>query len=166
MTAFIKAVVLLEYRSLSRTIKYFKSSADAKVLSSLMFEHWVKPPLFEESRRFFECAPVPVYIVSNIDRDDILSAIKFHGLKPAVIFTSEDARAYKPRKELFEFALKNAGLFAEQVVHIGDSLSSDIKGASAMGINAVWINRNRKKIPEGVHAVDNLLQIYSTELLE
>lgn len=38
------------------------------------------PPIFEESKEFFEKSPVPIYIVSNIDRNDILQAIEFHGL--------------------------------------------------------------------------------------
>ena len=149
----------LEYQSLSKTIQNFNSSADANSLSNLMFEHWVKPPIFEESKQFFEACPVPIYIVSNIDREDVLSAIEFHGLKPAGVFTSEDAKSYKPRKELFEFALKSTGLSAEQVVHIVDSLSSDIKGASSVGINGIWINRGGREIPEGVTVVENLLQI-------
>lgn len=156
----------LEYQSLDKTIHYFNSSADAESLSNLMFEHWVKPPIFEESKQFFEISPVPIYIVSNIDRDDILQAIKFHGLEPNGVFTSEDAKSYKPRKELFEFALNSIGLSAEQVVHIGDSLSSDVKGASSVGINTIWINRSGREIPEGVIAVGNLLEVYNTNLFK
>lgn len=48
-----------------------------------MFEHWIKPPIFEETKQFFEVCPVPIYVVSNIDSDDILQAIKYHKLKPA-----------------------------------------------------------------------------------
>ena len=156
----------LEYQSLDKTIQYFDSSADAVVLSNLMFEHWVKPPIFEEAKQFFEISPVPIYIVSNIDTDDILQAIKFHGLDPDGVFTSEDAKSYKPRKELFEFALNSTGLSAEQVVHIGDSLSSDVKGASSVGINTIWINRGGREIPEGVIAVGNLLELYNTDLFK
>lgn len=156
----------LEYSSLNKTIQYFNSSADAEALSNLMFEHWVNPPIFEESRQFFEISPVPIYIVSNIDRDDILQAIKFHGLEPNGVFTSEDAKSYKPRKELFEFALNSIGLSAEQVVHIGDSLSSDVKGASSVGINAIWINRSGREIPEGVIAVESLLEVYNTNFFK
>lgn len=148
---------------MSKTIQHFHSSADARRLSDLMFEHWVKPPVFEESKRFFALCPVPVYIVSNIDRDDILKAISYHGLTPAGLFTSEDARSYKPRKELFELALKSTGFRAEQVVHIGDSLSSDVNGASAVGINAIWINRSGREVPVGVCAVNNLLEVFDTE---
>ena len=156
----------LEYQSLCKTIRYFHSSADAEALSNLMFAHWKRPPIFEESKRFFKISPVPVYIVSNIDRDDILHAVRLHGLKPDGIFTSEDAKSYKPRKELFEFALHGAGLSANQVVHIGDSLSSDVKGASSAGINAIWLNRNDREIPEGILAVGNLLEIYHTDFFK
>lgn len=156
----------LEYQSLNKTIQYFSSSADVKALSNLMFEYWVQPPIFEESKQFFEICPVPIYIVSNIDRNDVLRAIEFHGLKPTGVFTSEDAKSYKPRKELFEYALKCTGFTAEQVVHIGDSLSSDVNGAFLAGINAIWINRSGRKIPEGVTAVSNLIEIFHTDLFK
>ncbi len=153
----------LETQSLVDTIKYFESSEDGVKLSNEMFEYWVKPPIFEESKQFFEECPVPIYVVSNIDRADILAAIEYHGLNPKDVFTSEDAKSYKPRKELFEFALKSTGLSAEEVVHIGDSLSSDVKGASSVGINAIWINRSGKPVPEGVTAVKDLLEVFDTE---
>ena len=59
----------------------------------------------EEKEEFFSKSPSPVYIVSNIDTSDIMCAIEYHGLNPAGVFTSEDARAHKPRRELFEPAL-------------------------------------------------------------
>lgn len=156
---------VLEYQSLAKTIRHFESTADALQLSNMMFEHWIKPPIFEEAKQFFETCPVPIYIVSNIDRDDILKAIEFHHLKPTGVFTSEDAKAYKPRKELFELALNSTGLSAEQVVHIGDSLSSDVKGASSLEINAIWINRSGRDVPDGVISVGNLLEVYDTRFL-
>lgn len=36
--------------------------------------------------------------VQEVDTDDIMQAIEFHNLKPTRVFTSEDARSYKPRK--------------------------------------------------------------------
>ena len=148
----------LETQSLIDTIEHFGSSEDGVKLSNEMFEYWVKPPIFEESKQFFDACPVPIYIVSNIDRSDVLQAIEYHGLKPAGVFTSEDARSYKPRKELFEYALEKTGLSPDEVVHIGDSLSSDVKGASSVGIRAIWVNRNNREVPEGVTAVKNLLE--------
>lgn len=153
----------LEYQSLAKTISHFHSTADAVALSDMMFAYWRKPPIFQESKSFLSAAPVPVYIVSNIDREDILQAVAFHGLKPAGIFTSEDARAYKPRRELFEYALKATGLKPDQVIHIGDSLSSDIKGATELGISAIWVNRGRREIPQGVMSVENLMEVFQTK---
>ena len=66
-------------------------------------------------------------------------------------------RAYKPKKELFEFALRATGLHADEVIHIGDSLSSDVRGASLVGIKAFWLNRFGKKIPEGVECIVSLM---------
>lgn len=65
-----------------------------------------------------------------------------------------------------EFALNDTGLSAESVVHIGDSLSSDIKGASSIGINTIWINRSGREIPQGVKAVGNLLEVYDTDFFK
>ena len=155
----------IEYQSLINTLNNFNSSADAVELSNLMFEHWIKPPIFEESKEFFEKSIFPIYIVSNIDKNDMLKAIEYHGLKPTGVFTSEDAKSYKPRKELFELALKSTGLSPKEVVHIGDSMSSDIKGASELGIEAIWVNRSNKNVTENVIAVSNLLDVYKTKLL-
>ncbi|MBO4701276.1 MAG: HAD family hydrolase [Lachnospiraceae bacterium] len=148
---------VLEEKSLEHTLEQFESSADAKELSEMMFAHWVNPPIFEDSKEFFEKSPLPVYVVSNIDTADILEAMDFHGLKAAGVFTSEDAKSYKPRKELFELALKKSGLNADEVIHIGDSLSSDVKGSNSLGIRALWLNRFGKEIPEGVESITSLL---------
>ena len=149
---------MLEEKSLKHTLQHFCSSVDYLELSKLMFEHWVHPPIFEESKSFFEHSPIPIYIVSNIDTCDILEAIKYHDLNPTSVFTSEDAKAYKPRKELFQLALKKTRLNANEVIHIGDSISSDVKGTSALNIKTLLINRFNKEVPSGVESIGNLLE--------
>lgn len=150
----------LERKSLEHTLERFSSDADAAELSDMMFAHWIKPPIFEDSKEFFEKSPVPIYIVSNIDTDDILKAIDFHGLNPAGVYTSEDARSYKPRKELFELALKETELRTDEVIHIGDSISSDVKGAGVLGIKTLWLNRFGKDIPDGVISISSLSEAF------
>ncbi len=146
----------LERKSLVHTLEKFHSSENADELSNLMFAHWVKPPIFEDTKEFFKKSPIPIYIVSNIDTSDILDAISFHDLSPAGVYTSEDAKSYKPRAELFSLALKNSGLSADEVIHIGDSISSDVKGAGALKIKALWLNRFGKNVPDGVDSIRNL----------
>ena len=150
----------LESKSLEHTLERFSYDADASELSNMMFAHWIKPPIFEDSKEFFEKSPVPIYIVSNIDTDDILKAIDFHEFNPAGVYTSEDARSYKPRKELFELALKDTGLRTDEVIHIGDSISSDVKGAGALGIKTLWLNRFGKDIPDGVISISSLSEAF------
>ena len=156
----------LETEALRRTIHHFGSRADATSLVPQMFAHWRQPPAFEDAKAFFQQCPVPVYIVSNIDREDVEAAIAFHGFTPAGVFTSQDARAYKPRKELFELALESTGLEPGNVVHIGDSLSSDVQGARNMGLEAIWLNRNGLAVPQGVRAVGSLQEALQIPALQ
>lgn len=58
-----------------------------------------------------------------------MAAVRYHGFTPQGVFTSEAARSYKPRKELFELALRETGLRAAEAVYIGDSIHSDVEGA-------------------------------------
>lgn len=147
----------LERKSLQHTLSRFGCDPDkADELGNMMFAHWVRPPIFPDSKEFLAGSPLPVYIISNIDTSDILEAISYHGLTPAGVFTSEDARSYKPRPELFQLALRETGLKPDEVIHIGDSLSSDVKGASALGIRTLWLNRFGKDVPEGVESITDL----------
>ena len=69
-------------------------------------------------------------------------------------------------EEFFEYALNATGLKPEQVVHIGDSLSSDVKGASALGIDTIWLNRRNREVPKGVCSVGNLLEVFKTRFFK
>lgn len=153
----------LEYKSLENTLRRFNSTANPQELSDMMFRHWRKPPIFEDTKEFFSRCPIPIYIVSNIDTDDIMAAIEYHNLTPQDVFTSEDAKSYKPHKGLFEMALRKTGLRTDDVVHIGDSLSSDVKGAGALGINTIWLNRSDREVPNNVIAVSNLVEALNTK---
>ncbi len=66
--------------------------------------------------------------------------IGLDGLFDFVVF-SQDHGVEKPDKRIFKIALKEAGCSADEMVHVGDSLESDIQGAQNAGIQAVWLNR-------------------------
>ncbi|WP_434954438.1 HAD family hydrolase, partial [Paenibacillus polymyxa] len=100
-----------------------------------------KPRIFLDSKSFFRDCKLPVYIVSNIDNDNINEAIKFHDIHVSGVLSSEDARSYKPRPELFKKALKEFNLRPEEVVYIGDSLRSDVMGSHKAGLKCIWLNR-------------------------
>jgi putative hydrolase of the HAD superfamily len=56
----------------------------------------------------------------------------------------------KPDRRFFEVAIREAGCDASQIVHVGDSLVSDVAGAQAVGIKAVWLNRDRLPNTTGI----------------
>ncbi|MEK5475731.1 HAD family hydrolase [Paenibacillus sp. FSL R5-0407] len=138
-------------RSLTDTINNFQANGVAEQLIQKQFDHWIKPEIYEDTIPFLQfLQETPVYILSNIDTEDIKEAIAYHELRVTGVITSEDVRAYKPRPELFEEGLRRSGLSAKDVIHIGDSLSSDVEGARKLGIATVWLNRLNKRIPENI----------------
>lgn len=58
-----------------------------------------------------------------------------------VIF-SQDVRIKKPNPEIFSIACKKVNCSNSELIHIGDSLESDVQGANAAGILSVWLNRD------------------------
>jgi putative hydrolase of the HAD superfamily len=68
------------------------------------------------------------------------------GLMPffEVIITSESSRARKPDVAIFEHALELSSLKQDQVVMVGDNLSTDILGATQAGWHSWWYNPDRQ----------------------
>ena len=60
----------------------------------------------------------------------------------STITISSQANAAKPQPEIFTVALTKHQCLADRTWHIGDSLEDDYLGASAVGINAIWLNRH------------------------
>jgi HAD superfamily hydrolase (TIGR01549 family) len=54
----------------------------------------------------------------------------------------------KPDPKIFQWTLEQEGLQAHEVLHVGDSLASDIAGAKAANIPCVWINPNMRSGPQ------------------
>jgi HAD superfamily hydrolase (TIGR01549 family) len=54
----------------------------------------------------------------------------------------------KPAPEIFQAALELEGVSEEKVLHVGDSLASDIAGAVASNIDSCWINPTGRTGPK------------------
>ena len=134
--------------TLAETMRVFGVRGDAAAMCREQVEFWRRPPIFADTAPFLAEVDVPVCIVSNIDRDDLESALAHHGLVVQGVVTSEDARAYKPRPEPFVRALGILGLRPGDVLHVGDSPSADVAGAGALGIDTAWVNRSGRRRPE------------------
>jgi len=66
-------------------------------------------------------------------------------------FSSAEVGQKKPHADMFNAPLHKLGLQADQGIHIGDHLTDDIEGASAVGMHSIWVNLN------GIQAKQNIL---------
>ncbi len=59
--------------------------------------------------------------------------------------SAEDLNIAKPDARVFQKALDLAGVNAEEVIHVGDNLITDVQGAAEVGINTVWFNSSSEE---------------------
>lgn len=59
------------------------------------------------------------------------------------IVISEEAGIKKPHKGIFELAMRNLHLIADECIYIGDHPVNDIEGAAQAGLNTIWIKVNQ-----------------------
>lgn len=129
---------------------------DLTYMHELWSKIWVHAPLFDDVKPFFERTKLPVYVLSNDDLCYLEESMKLKGLKPAGIISAEMAGACKPNRAIFEKALETAGCSADEVIHIGDSVTSDVEPAINIGITPVYLSRNENKIIDGVKVIRSL----------
>jgi HAD superfamily hydrolase (TIGR01493 family) len=117
------------------------------------------PEIFDDVRPFLDALSVPVCLVSDADRAELETHLAHHGIVVEAIVTSEDARAYKPRPEPFRLALRQLGLEAGEVLHVGDTPASDIVGAAALGIDTALVSRDGRTHPAATFTVRTLAEV-------
>jgi putative hydrolase of the HAD superfamily len=77
----------------------------------------------------------------------------------------------KPHPRIFEWALSEADVDPSAVIHVGDHVDADVRGARDVGITPVLIDRSERyrpdDVPAGVpviHSLDELLPIVDARL--
>ena len=127
-------------------------------LHRLCQRFWMYAPAFPDSAEFFEKCRVPIYVISNNGLSYVEEGMRDKDLHPAGIICGDMVRAYKPHREIFQKALEVSGLGPEEVIHIGDSVTSDVAGAAAAGITALLLDRKGDKTCEGVTVIHSLTE--------
>jgi 2-haloacid dehalogenase len=97
----------------------------------------------DEARRIYEAVPswgphadvpdglarvakdVPLVILSNASNDQIHQNVALLGAPFAYVFTAQDARAYKPRRQAFEHMFDQLGCRPEECMHVSSSFRYD-----------------------------------------
>jgi len=88
---------------------------------------------------------IPLVILSNADNDQIHHNVEKLGAPFAHVFTAEQARAYKPRLQAFEYMFDQLGCSPEECMHVSSSFRYDLMSASDLGYGArVFVNRNHE----------------------
>lgn len=144
----------LEARTLRETMIALGVAIHPDPYVQRLVAYWRDPPLQPEVLEFLTAFRAPICIVSNADRADVETALRRRAIRVAGIITSEDAHAYKPHPKIFADALRLTGWRQERVLHVGDSLHSDVGGALNAGLRSGWVNRAHRIHDIGNHEPD------------
>ena len=102
--------------------------------------------LFDDVRPFFEAVRnrIPMALITNGASDTQREALGAVGIDPEfkVIAVSGELGIAKPDPAIFDMVLDTLGAKPDTAWHVGDSLTTDVAGARAAGMTAVWLNRN------------------------
>lgn len=81
-------------------------------------------------------------LISNVDRD-ITSLCQELGLSVLlqVVITSQEVGFNKPQPEIFQEALKQAGVKSSEAIYVGDQYQIDVVGANEAGMRGVLLDR-------------------------
>ncbi|MFT4038000.1 MAG: haloacid dehalogenase type II [Thermomicrobiales bacterium] len=94
------------------------------------------PPALEVLRQHCKLA-----IISNSDDDIMAHNAANIGVPLDYVITAQQAGAYKPAKQTFDYALSVIGVPKEDVLHVAQGFEYDQVPAHQMGWEHVWINR-------------------------
>jgi 2-haloacid dehalogenase len=86
-------------------------------------------------------------IISNTDDDIIAGNVDQLGGHIDRVITAQQAGAYKPTQQIFDFAHKALGIGRSDVVHICASPHLDLVAARDLGFRCVWIDRGTGRKP-------------------
>jgi putative hydrolase of the HAD superfamily len=135
-------------KRLSQEIGHSMSQEDLQSTAMATVRTWADrlyldpdcPAVLEALQKRFQLA-----VISNYDHPPYIEMVlQKNGLKAYFkeVLISSTVGLKKPDPAIFRLALRRTGLAASQVIHVGDSLEDDIKGAQSASIRPVFIQRD------------------------
>lgn len=123
-------------------------------------KRWGIPYREEDGQKIYEAVPTwgphpdvpeplarvakhyPLVILSNASNDQIHSNVEKLGAPFHAVYTAQQAQAYKPRLQAFEYMLDQLGCGPSDLLHVSASLRYDLMSAHDLGIkDKVYVNR-------------------------
>ena len=114
-------------------------------------------PCIPKALAAFEKRGITMYVLSNsgFTADALAIALEKLGIRKYFkrIWSSADFGKIKPNKEFFDMAIEqvlsdNPSEMREDIVFVGDTYDTDVKGAIGAEINVIWLNHKGKKRDE------------------
>ena len=88
---------------------------------------------------------IPLVILSNAMNSQIMSNVEKLSAPFHAVYTAEQANAYKPRFQAFEYMFDMLGCGPEDILHCSSSFRYDLMSAHDLSIkNKVWVNRGHE----------------------
>ena len=134
----------IRLRAFIRTVKHVgvKNDELAHHLNSIYLKH-----RFEDIELYPDVIPTLNFLAPHFSLGLLSNGNSYPercGLENRFTFVvfSQDVGFEKPDGRIFDVALKQANCSSNQLLHVGDSLQSDVAGAQNTGIRSVWLNRD------------------------
>ena len=105
------------------------------------------PDAHETVARLAEC-DLTLALLSNADDDFLQPALLRSRLRFSLIPSSESLQSYKPHRSIFETLCEMLALEPGQVLYVGDSLPTDVRGAKNAGLRTAWIPRAERQMSD------------------
>jgi 2-haloacid dehalogenase len=103
---------------------------------------------------------IPLVILSNASNDQIQHNVAKLGAPFHKVFTAEQARAYKPRLQAFEYMLGQLGCGPEEILHVSSSPRYDLMSANDLGIrNKAFVARGHEPPPAAAYSCHEIKDI-------
>ncbi|WP_165020226.1 YjjG family noncanonical pyrimidine nucleotidase [Dysgonomonas sp. ZJ279] len=154
---------LYPFRSFSDVTEEMSSEMNADFLNRVQFKKGTVAGAIELLD--YLKSKYRLHIISNGFTEIQYTKMKSAGLNPYFdkVILSDGVGVNKPHPDIFNFALKEAGVNPQDVIMIGDNLQTDIIGAMNSKIDQVWFNPNDEisGSVEPTYVVKNLLEIKS-----
>jgi putative hydrolase of the HAD superfamily len=97
---------------------------------------------------------LPLAVISNTTNPPFMKDYERELLKldPYFEFSiySSGVPYRKPHPSIFKLAANRLQLNEQEILYVGDDPVNDVAGAQKAGMQAVWVNRDAEKLPEGI----------------
>jgi putative hydrolase of the HAD superfamily len=114
--------------------------------------------LFADARDMFDVLPqhIALGLVTNGSSETQREALRVLGIEQwfTAIIVAGEVHVAKPDARAFTLAVDKLGIRPDEAWYIGDSLLTDVGGAKAASLTAVWLNREGSLRHDGDPAPD------------